>query len=110
MYLLHFEHHELANNLVKERVKILNDNQNYNEIVTLDTVWDGIEIGLKAAVNSLETFAKEIPGLNEIVDTVDFRSIINNRLFDYLMVKCLFSSYLLYFNHIIINRLKILHY
>ena len=48
-YRIHFEHHELANNLVKDRVKILNDNQNYNEIVTLDTVWDGIEIGLKAA-------------------------------------------------------------
>ena len=94
MYLLHSQYHESVNNLIKERVQLLTYKQTYNQKITLDTIWDGIEIGMNAAANSLENFAKEIPGLNEIEDTVDFRVLINNRLFDYLMVS-IFLSYII---------------
>jgi len=87
---LNFECHELANNLVKERAKMLNDKRNYNQKVKLEDIWDGIKIGIKTAAESLENFAKEIPGLNEIVYTVDFRVIIENRLLDYLIVRSFF--------------------
>jgi hypothetical protein len=87
---LNFECHELANNLVKERAKMLNDKRNYNQKVKLEDIWDGVKIGIKAAAESLENFAKEIPGLNEIVYTVDFRVIIENRLLDYLIVRSFF--------------------
>jgi hypothetical protein len=87
---LNFECHELANNLVKERAEMLNDKKNYNQKVKLDDIWDGIEIGIKTAADSLENFAKEIPGLNDIVYTVDFRVIIENRLLDYLIVRSFF--------------------
>jgi hypothetical protein len=88
---LNFECHELANNLVKERAKMLNDKRNYNQKVKLEDIWDGVKIGIKAAAESLENFAKEIPGLNEIVYTVDFRVIIENSLLDYLIVRTPFS-------------------
>ena len=44
MFSLNFEHHEYFINLIKERAKILNDKGNYNQNITLDTVWEGIEI------------------------------------------------------------------
>jgi hypothetical protein len=96
MLALNFKFHELENESIKNRAKTLSNNDYYNQTTFSQCILNGIKIGLSIAVNSVMNFAKEIPGLTKIQDTCDFKNMINNSVFEYLIV-CSFIIF--FFNH-----------
>lgn len=53
---------------------------------SLQDVWAGLTDAIPFHVKNLIAFAREIPAVNEF-DPEDFQTIINNRLFDFWMIK-----------------------
>jgi hypothetical protein len=86
IFALNFKFHELENVSIKNRAKTLSNNDYYNQTTSSQCILNGIQIGLSIAVNSVMNFAKEIPGLTKIQDTCDFKNMINNSVFEYLIV------------------------
>lgn len=54
--------------------------------VSIVDVWDGILESIPSLVKDLISLVKELPGLNEL-KAKDFATIINNRLFDYYVIR-----------------------
>ena len=53
---------------------------------TKEEVWQGLAESIPIIVNELVSFAKEIPGLNEL-NSHDFGTIINNKVFDFFTLR-----------------------
>jgi len=53
---------------------------------SLQDIWAGLTDAIPFHVKNLIAFAREIPAINEF-DPEDFQTIINNRLFDFWMIK-----------------------
>jgi hypothetical protein len=94
---LNFKFHELENVSIKNRAKTLSNNDYYNQTISSQCILNGIQIGLSIAANSVMNFAKEIPGLTIIQYTCDFKNMINNSVFEYLIV----CSFIFFFSIII---------
>ena len=73
--------YEKAVTLVYRGIKVKD-----GEDATLKDVWDGLLESIPQCVKCLISFAKEMPGLNEISQK-DLTLIINNKLFDYFIIK-----------------------
>jgi hypothetical protein len=77
---LYLQHHEYQHYLNFNK-KPINDSE-----INIQIVWKEIVRGIKETIKSFMNYAKEIPGLNEIENSYDFKVIITSRLFDYLIV------------------------
>jgi hypothetical protein len=73
--------YEKALNLIKNDVKIFNGHD-----ADLKQIWKSLMDSIPLNVKNFVTFAKQIPGLNELSNQ-DLNFIINNRLFDYFIIK-----------------------
>ena len=73
--------YERAIRLIKDNVKIFDGHD-----VSLHEVWNSLLESIPQIVKNFISFAKEVPGLNEL-SSKDFTTIVNNRLFDYFIIK-----------------------
>lgn len=88
IYQIYLEHNEKVDKLL-ERASIL-INQHITRFdgwdADLNDVWDGLLESIPIQVKNLITICKNIPGLNELTQ-VDLTNLVNNRLFDYFLIK-----------------------
>ena len=62
-------------------------------------------IGMKENIESFMNYAKEIPGINEIQNSVDFKILIKNHIFDYIIVNImLMKKFLILVIIVLIHR------
>jgi hypothetical protein len=73
--------YERATRLIKDNVKVFE-----GQDVSLHEVWNSLLESIPQIVKNFISFAKEVPGLNEL-SSKDFTTIVNNRLFDYFIIK-----------------------
>ncbi len=85
---MHIEHHDKVTQLYEKAISLLyrGIKEYEGHDANLRDVWDGLLESIPQCVKCLISFAKEIPGLNEISQK-DLTLIINNKLFDYFMIK-----------------------
>lgn len=85
---MYVEHNEKVVKLYERAIKLVyQDVKTFEgDDATITEVWDGLLESIPHCVKCLITLVREIPGLNEISQK-DLTTIINNRLFDYFIIK-----------------------
>lgn len=88
IYQLYREHNEKVEILFDRAIKLINLGVKVFEghDAHVKDVWDGLLESIPTSVKCLISFAKEIPGINELNQT-DFTNLVNNRIFDYFIIK-----------------------
>ena len=73
--------------------------------INIEILWKRIMIGMKENIESFMNYAKEIPGINEIQNSVDFKILIKNHIFDYIIVNImLMKKFLILVIIVLIHR------
>jgi hypothetical protein len=88
IYQAHIENNDKIASLYERAIRLIKDNVKIFEghDVSLHEVWNSLLESIPQIVKNFISFAKEVPGLNEL-GSKDFTTIVNNRLFDYFIIK-----------------------
>jgi hypothetical protein len=88
IYQIYVKHNEEDEHIL-ENLKLVSAESYLNDQskeVTLSDVWDGLLESIPIYIKKMIGMARDMPGINEL-SSKDFTFIINNRLFDYYLLR-----------------------